>query len=168
MSTAASDYITSTIAVSGFPVSTFDSSVMISITLSLVHPNPQDLMMYVVDAGGVFGSVLGYKSSGSIVPCPTYYSTTFADSQIYQNLVQASASIPCPPSTVTALGNSYTSSGFFLSGTFGSTPCATLYAGHVINGNWMFVIKYDVSEPTGILYGWSINLYCKTNSLLLI
>jgi len=165
MSTVYNSYITSTISVSGFSGDTMNSNYMVSITLSLVHSNPQNLEIYVVDPSGTYGAVLGYKSSGSTVPCSTYYSTTFADSQTYQNVYSGTSSgIPCPPSTVTAIGSYWYDSGI-TSGSLGNTPFASAYATDNIDGNWVLNIKDTVSGSTGTLYGWAINIYSEMNFL---
>ena len=145
-----------------------NSNYMVSMTLSLVHSNPQNLEIYVVDPSGTYGAVLGYKSSGSTVPCSTYYSTTFADSQTYQNVYSGTSSgIPCPPSTVTAIGSYWYDSGI-TSNSMGSTPFASAYVSDNIDGSWVLNIKDTVSGSTGTLYGWAINIYSKTNFLFFI
>jgi len=145
-----------------------NSNYMVSMTLSLVHSNPQNLELYVVDPSGTYGAILGYKSSGSTVPCSTYYSTTFADSQTYQNVYSGTSSgIPCPPSTVTAVGTYWYDSGI-TSNSMGSTPFASAYVSDNINGNWVLNIKDTVSGSTGTLYGWAINIYSEMNFLFFL
>lgn len=137
----------------------------VSITLNLYHPKPQNLIIYVADASG-YGVYLGYLSAGSASSCPTYYTTTFADTQTYQNVYSGTAAIPCSTITITPVGSWYrTKTGSNTAITSGTTaPFTYTYHTDSTNGNWVLAIEDTVSGSTGTLYSWAVRLYSKISS----
>jgi len=168
--TTSSHTVSSSITVSGFPVTSFNSNgnnVGITVTLALAHNHPEDLIIWLADPDG-YGPTFSYKSKGSTVPCTSYYNpVTFADSQTYQNPSSGSSSIPCPPTTLTPVGSLAYSSGYYdeydaleeIHST--STPFAATIEGDKINGKWTLHIDDVNSGVTGTLSSWYIRLYCE-------
>ena len=160
VNTTFNSWVTSSITVSGFPVSTFvPGNVAIVLNLALFHTNPQDLILYLENPAGS-GAIIGYLSAGSTESCPLYYSTTVEDSQVTQNVFEGNSSIPCPPQSLTAIGDHWMLAGNVTQRNLGNLPFSNAFAGNPVNGQWLLHILDTGPDNSGNLTSWTLGLIC--------
>jgi len=150
---------TSSITVSGFPVSTFSLNVAMSLTISMTDGDPSTLIVILYGPNDQ-GVVLGYYQSVSA--CPGFYTTTVMDSLPLQLVAgSSSGSAACPPANFTALGDYSYQGTMQMTMTQTQTPFSTVFYNQPINGEWTLNIQSNLVTDSGTLTSWSLRFYCE-------
>jgi len=171
--TVVGEWVSSAISVLGFPETSFGWWTVLTAVMNLTHPNPANLRVLLTSPEG-FSLIVGDEAFGMSTPCPNFYVATVADNQAYQASISAGGNIPCPPLTITPVGDRY----YILSPPNvisvnqveeSTAPIHKILEGTPINGVWNLDI-FDASPMSnnnlnGTLVSWSIHIDCENHLL---
>ena len=165
MSTTPFSWISSTVTISNYyPPTLEDCTTQMTVTLNLLHPNPEMLIVALENPSGS-AAFLGYYSSGAIVPCQDFFVTVFEDGSTLQVLHDSQNSlISCPPPAAAVLtaDGTINSNGYVEEGrttTFRNPtnyPFMDTFLWGNNNGDWTLMV-YSNSSLNGTLMSWGLN-----------